>query len=277
MKKKKGLEALTTVENFMDVWHIESNAARRPQFLSLLADAQTSSLILSLCDEGGPAGRVAMGVLNRIAQCSSAGLALVPYLSDVLKRTLAAPAGHSRLMWLEISGALLTKQKEEIPSDFVAFLKACVAAASLFGEREVEEEESIVCGELTGLLAAQILSRGGTDVSGLVLAALAKGGEEWRCEHALEGLANLLLSSSLQQNDRDIHGAAAVFRRGASRGWRACGVWMARHFKEEPKCAHCGVVGKLSVCGKCHETKYCSVKCQGEAWPKHKLTCVAKK
>ncbi|KAJ7185945.1 hypothetical protein C8R46DRAFT_881509 [Mycena filopes] len=38
-------------------------------------------------------------------------------------------------------------------------------------------------------------------------------------------------------------------------------------------CDKCGVVGPLKNCGKCKVARYCSVDCQGEAWPEHKKTC----
>ncbi len=202
-----GLEAMTTVENFMDVWHLPANAARRPHFLSLLSgDPECRAMLLRYCDNtetnsketsiketnnketssktntsetGNTAhvARVSLGVLNRLAQCVQAGPLLLPQLDDVLRRTQAAPPGQTRLMWLEVAGALLRRRpsqaQQQLPTEFVAFLSACVAASSLFAERTASDEDA-VCGELTGLAAAHILHGSGIDPSAMILSALEK-------------------------------------------------------------------------------------------------------
>lgn len=41
----------------------------------------------------------------------------------------------------------------------------------------------------------------------------------------------------------------------------------------EEVCDRCRMWTKIFWCRGCFEAKYCSKKCQKEAWPKHKLRC----
>ncbi len=269
-----GLEALTTVENFLDVWHLPANAARRPQFLSALADAETVDRIVSLAEgEAGPVGRVALGLLNRMAQDSAAGPLLLPRLDRVLQLAQGAAAGAQRLMWLETSSNLLEHHRGTVPADFAAFLSACLAASAIASQGAAEE--AAMCSELSGLVAARILGRGGASVALQVLRAVAAS-RDWRCEQALESHAKLLLDERAKKTEMpamEVAAAALAFRDGAQKKWRQCGLWVAAHFPEEPHCGACGVAGKLLQCGACHAANYCSTKCQKDDWPKHKAVC----
>ena len=279
-----GLEALTTVENFLDVWHLPANAARRPRFLSLLAgEPETMERVLGLAPREGAAGRVALGLLNRLAQDAAAGPLLLPRLSRVLQETQRAAAGQSRLMWLETSGSLLQHSSDPLPDDFSVFLGACLAAAAAATGAAAAEEEAAVCAELAGLLAAQLLARRGAAGAAerQVLRALAAGRGEWRCERALEGLALLLLEArprgrSGGPSDEEA-AAARVMRAGAERKWRQCGLWLAAVFPGEPACRGCGAAGRLSHCGGCRAVHYCSAACQKSDWAHHKPECRAKR
>lgn len=38
-------------------------------------------------------------------------------------------------------------------------------------------------------------------------------------------------------------------------------------------CVICGKIRDLKSCGRCHQVKYCSKKCQSSGWKKHKRAC----
>jgi hypothetical protein len=269
-----GLDALTTVENFLDVWHLPANAARRPRFLLALAeDGVTVERTLALAAGEGAAGRVALGLLNRLAQDAAAGPLLLPRLYSFLDTTRGAAAGTPRLMWLETSGSLLRHSRDPLPVDFAAFLAACVSR-----DAEAKDEEAAIVGELTALLAAQILARHGAGAETAVLHALAAGQNvPWRCERALEGLAELLLEARRARGATGMLveevAAEAALRAGADKQWRQCGLWLAAARPAEPRCRACGAAGRLLNCGACGTVRYCSFPCQKNDWMRHKPEC----
>jgi len=292
-----GMDALSTVENFMDVWFMEQNTQKRPQFLQLVATDETlDKLVTEVCENGDDVVvRVALGVLNRLASEASIAAAVTSEtrFAKLLKeaaKALEEKSLQERLMWLETMNSFVGLCPDQALVERLAkdtgFLKSIMDSIQV--PKKAEKSEEQIYAELDGMLACKTVSLlcevGSEDmINNVGREALKKQlnllheYKEWAHADAV-GLHALLLlkahskmSKVWQDLEKEVELAGATIQVYADKGVRGC-VSYIQYFN--PVCSKCGKGDvKLLKCGRCHAVKYCSRECQKLDWSSHKSLC----